>query len=230
MKCFNQNLNQTVMPVLLLFFSFFLSYHAHAQGYAIEMKYFDAAATDVKMNLTWSITPRECKLQTRSQLQGKSVTSSFYIDTEKNTIKMMDENPENGKKIFYTAPVSGIKPDPRFDYKRGKAMVVNETRKIAGFLCKKIVFTTEKFSAELWVAENLPDVKPWARFFQSYPELHALSEAGVSGFPLASELKDLSGKTMVSYEATSVVEKQFRPADFLVPDDYIDAALLQRKQ
>lgn len=215
-----------------LFFSFLalcLFSNVFAQGYEIEMKYADSNTPSMKANLVWNINPTNCKLQMNNQMEGRNVASVFHTDLTSNTLKMYEVNPENGKKIYYTVNVSSLKPDARFDYKRGKANITADTKTIAGINCKKIIFSTDKFVSEFWLAESLPDVKPWANFFQSYPELNAIAEAGLSGFPLSAIVKDLSGKVLVSFDAIRVNEKKFSATDFLVPAEYIDAASLQRK-
>lgn len=213
----------------LTYFCFIAWRQVSAQGYEIEMNYSDNNTPAMKVNLVWNINPTKCKLQIKTKFEGKNVASFFYPDVANGLLKMYEANPENGKKIFYTVNVSSLQPDARFDYKRGKVNLTNDVQTIAGVSCKKVTFTTDKFVSEFWLAESLPDVKPWASFFQSYPELNAIAEAGLSGFPLSSTIKDLSGKVLVSYQVTSVNARNFSDAEFLVPADYIDAASLQRK-
>ncbi len=200
-----------------------------AQGYSIQMKYTDNAIQNMQMELVWQIDKNNCKLQLKNRFEGKNVSSLFFTDRANNTIKMMDENPENGKKIFYTISTTSLKPDARFDYKRGKAVLTSEGKTIAGIPCKKVIFNTEKFNCEFWLAESLPDVKPWASFFQSYPELNGIAESELSGFPLASTIKDAAGNVIVTLEATNVQKTPLTEADFKVPSTYIDASTLQRK-
>lgn len=202
----------------------------NAQGFVIGMKYNNVAVPNMNTELVWNIDKGNCKLQMKTQYEGRNVSSFFYTDAAGSSIKMLEENPANQKKIFYTININSLKPDARFDYKRGRANVLNETKTIAGISCKKVEYTTDKFTCEFWLAESLPDVKSWSRFFQSYPELNAIAEAGLSGFPLASTVKDLSGNLLVSFDATEVKPTQFSASDFTVPSDYIDASKLERKK
>lgn len=202
----------------------------NAQGYVISIKYNNTATPNLNTQLVWNIDKGNCKLQMKTQYEGRNVSSLFYTDIAGENIKMLEENPANQKKIFYTLNINSIKPDAKFDYKRGRATVLNETKNIAGINCKRVEFKTDKFTCEFWIAESLPDVKSWARFFQSYPELNAIAEAGISGFPLASTVKDLSGNTLVSFEATEVKPTHFNASDFTVPADYIDASKLEKKK
>ncbi|MDW8274285.1 MAG: DUF4412 domain-containing protein [Chitinophagales bacterium] len=198
-----------------------------AQEYVIDMQYKDASQKN-PMQMVWHIG-KKIKIRVLNEYDGKKVWSSLIADPATSTIRMYDENPENGKKIFYTISSANIQPDARFDYKRGKATVTNETKNIAGYECRKVVFNTDKFTAEFWVTSTLPDIKPWAGYFRSFPELQGMEEAGLSGFPLSSVIKDPSGSLIASFEVKQVKSGSFEPSFFDVPADYIDARMLQRK-
>lgn len=222
------NIKKTTLALLLLLSIGIVQ--VFSQTYVIEMKYADDALQNMQMSLVWHVAPNDCKLQVKNSYEGRNVTSSFYVDKVNSSIKLLEENPTNGKKLFYTVSTSSIQPNVRFNFKGGKAEQTEEVKNIAGVSCKKAIFTTDKFVCEFWLASTLPDIKRWTNFFQSYPELQGMTVANLSGFPLAAEIKDLSGKTLVKSEAVAVTKKEFDEGDFKVPSEYIDASKLERKK
>jgi hypothetical protein len=216
---------------VLLFSCFILlfSSQAHAGDAVVKMKYVDANIKNAAVELTWHVNATNCKMEMKYDFDGKSTSSVFIPDLPSNNIFMYDVKADGKNKILFTLPVATLKGDTRFLYNKGKAKVTKEEKIIAGIPCQKVIFTTERFVCEFWVATSLPDVSRWANFFQSYPELAAITDAELKGFPLASTIKDLSGKLIASFEATSVSQAAISKEEFQVPQGYTKAEDIGRK-
>lgn len=215
--------------ILLAFFILFFSLFANAGDAVVKMKYIDANIKNASVELTWHVNATNCKMEMKYDFDGKSTSSVFIPDVPSNNIFMYDVKADVKNKILFTLPVATLKGDTRFLYNKGKTKVTKEEKSIAGVSCQKVIFTTERFVCEFWVATSLPDVSRWANFFQSYPELAAITDAELKGFPLASTIKDLSGKLIASFEATSVDQSAISKEAFEVPQGYTKAEDLRRK-
>ncbi len=209
----------------MLLFSFF----AHAGDAVVKMKYIDANIKNAAVELTWFVNDVSCKMEMKYDFDGKSTSTVFIPDVPANNILMYDIKADGKNKILFTLPVSTLKGDTRFLFHKSKTEVTKEEKNIAGIPCQKVIFTTERFVCEFWVATSLPDVSRWANFFQSYPELAAIADAELKGFPLASVIKDLSGKLIASFETISVNQSAISKEEFEVPQGYTKAEDIGRK-
>ena len=184
----------------------------------VKMKYANETFKGAEVELTWFLSSSNCKMELHFTNKDATTVSAFIPDN--NNLLMYDVKADGKNKLIYTLPLESLKSDPRLTFKRSKAVVKEETRRIAGVECKKVVFTTDKFVSEFWVAASLPDATKWQQYFLSYPELAAVAEAELSGFPLASVIKDLSGNIVSSFEATSVSFDALAKDVFLPPSGY----------
>jgi hypothetical protein len=214
---------------LFTIFILFISYFAMAGDAIVKMKYIDAKIKNAAVELTWYATEANCKMEMKYDFDGKSTTSVFIPNVRSNSILMYDVKADGRNKILFTLPVATLKGDTRFLYNKAKTKVSKEEKTISGISCKKIIFTTERYVCEFWVATSLPDVSRWASFFQSYPELAAIADAELKGFPLASTIKDLSGNLIASFETTSIDQSTLSKETFEVPQGYTKAEDLKRK-
>jgi len=215
--------------ILCAFFILLTSFFANAGDAVMKMKYVDANIKNAAVELIWYVNATNCKMEMKYDFDGKSTSSVFIPDVPSNNVLMYDVKADGKNKILFTLPVATLKGDTRFLYNKGKTKVTKEEKSIAGIPCQKVIFTTERYVCEFWVATSLPDVSRWANFFQSYPELVAIADAELKGFPLASTIKDLSGNLIASFETTSVDQSVISKEVFEVPKGYTKAEDLRRK-
>jgi len=215
--------------ILLAFFILVFAFVANAGDAVVKMKYIDANIKSANVELTWYVNATNCKMEMKYDFDGRSTSTVFIPDVPSNNILMYDIKADGKNKILFTLPVATLKGDTRFLFNKSKTKVTKEEKTIVGVPCQKVIFTTERYVCEFWVATSLPDVSLWANFFQSYPELAAINDAELKGFPLASTIKDLSGKMIASFETTSVDQSVISKEAFEVPQGYTKAEEIGRK-
>ena len=207
------------MKKILLFILAFANVLICSAGDAtIKMKYSNETFKGSGVELTWFLSATNCKMELSFTNKDMTTVSAFIPDN--NSLLMYDTKAEGKNRHIYTLPLETIKSDPKLLFKRSKVVVKDEVKKIAGIDCKKVVFSTDKFISEFWVATSLPDGAKWQSYFLSYPELAAIADAELAGFPLASVIKDLSGNTISSFEATSVSFSPLTKDIFFPPAGY----------
>ncbi len=216
--CLASHVSHLMSKISLLIFLF--PFSLIAGDAVISMKYTDAKIPAAKVELKWFLTDELCKMQMMYAYENQNTTTVFLPNTEKNSLLMYDVKADEKSKYLFTLPLETLKGDTRFAFNRSKVKEGKEEKTIAGVSCKKVTLTTDRFVAEFWLAKSLPDGGKWMNFFRSYPELAAIADAELQGFPLASVIKDLSGNVIASFETTSVQQSPISKNEFTVPAGY----------
>jgi len=175
------------------------------------VKNYNGTGTDVSM--TWYIGSHSCRLDmTATGKDTKSSNTVLLMDPATKTLSTYDAG-ATGQKVYFQLPASAIS---------GTASDVNvskttDTKQIQGYKCEKWTVTTGGSTYDVWITRDIDfDAAAYRDFFKSGPEIQALAQQGVKGFPLLTE--SATGANASSVEKVTV---QAIPASaFSIPSDY----------
>jgi hypothetical protein len=188
----------------------------------VKMKYYSAAIPAASMSATWYISGERLKLKLDfSSKEGQ--TETFFIPQKEKAI-LLSYTIAAKDKVYYEIPAASIEPQKDMAAKRLTVKATGEKKKINGITCEKITAKSDNAVLEMWVAPW--DIKAYAyqAYFRSNLEFQALSEIEMSGFPLESVTKDLSGKIISSFSLESLAEGALNASEFSAPEGYSKAA------
>lgn len=199
-----------------------------AKGIILTQKYVTGNSGQ-QISVTWFITDSQCKLKMQFSDKDVNTTTYFIPDLKSNRLLTYSDGPTPAgvTNTYYSLPVQNIQSH----VETSTVQRTGETKSINGFNCEKIIASTANGSTEMWVTKDLSVAfYKFASFFKSSSELKALSENKITGVPLASVTKNISGNTSTAYELVSVVSSEISDSEFVIPSEYKSAEESAKKK
>ena len=192
-----------------------------AKGLVITQKYTDPHQKGANITVTWYVSETQCKMQMAYTDDKMKTTSSFIPDVANSRLLTFSDGKAPGapQNTFYAVPIQNIKGENE----GGHVTVTQtgETQTLAGLLCEKVIVKTHQTTTEMWITRDFkPGFYKFSSYFQSSYELMGLEEKELSGVPLQSVTKDISGAIVNSYDLISATSADLSALDFTVPAEY----------
>jgi hypothetical protein len=180
----------------------------------IKVKFGTYNGSSEKFDFTWFVS--ENKLSIEMLVSGTENVTCIIPDL--GSKKLLTYNKSNQSDKRYMAIPINISTEDANDI---QVAVTEQTKKILGYDCKKIIVTTESQITEAWVTYDIAvDWKPYAAFFKTSDEIQGLAKAGIRAFPLQATTVDKAGQTVNSFVAELVQQEKVAKNAFSVPSDF----------
>lgn len=192
-----------------------------AKGYVFTQKY--VGASNANVTVSWYVTADNCKMKMVFGNQQINSTTWFFPDFAGNQLLSYNEGPvPNGvAKAYYKLPIDKVRVEAGNEATRMVVEKTTESKQIGGLMCNKYVIRTNKTETEVWVTSKFDAAfYRYYPFFKDHSALAGLFDAKVSGFPMESTTKDLTGKVLNAYQFVSATEIELSDIDFKVPTEY----------
>lgn len=192
-----------------------------AKGYVFTQKYIGASNANV--TVSWYVTDQNCKMKMLFGNAQLNSTSWFIPDFAGSQLLSYNEGavPNGVSKAYYKLPIDNVRVQGSNDVSRISVEKTTESKEIGGLTCEKYIIKTNKTETEVWVTKKIaPAFYRYYTFFKDHAALAGLNEGRISGFPLESVTKDLTGKVVSGYQFISATETELSDAEFKVPAEY----------
>lgn len=185
----------------------------------ISVHYIGNAEQKENYNLTWYFSGDKYRLDVLyvgSESNGKA---SVFLPNGGNKVVIYNTNPSTELDYkYFNATVDKIPTVEEY-----KVVATEETRTIAGFVCKKYIFKsfTGK-TVESWITQSI-DID-WAEIsapLRMLPEARIMAKYEIKGFPLSTIIRDESG-TVAQSTLISIKQRPQAPELFAIPEGYTE--------
>ena len=186
------------MKRLTIIFAFVLAFSArmHAQEFTgimqLEMENFE---TGEVASITCYLKFPYCKMQVNSTAKEGSSSYTLYFDNQKPEVIMVAGGTRTA------VPVAGL-PVNKYLENILVAIPTGRTQQTAGYNSTEVNIKSTNAVIQCWVATELEANFP--SVLNNRGIVKALKESNIKGIPLTMEVKDLSGKPVLSQRIISV--------------------------
>jgi hypothetical protein len=169
--------------------------------------------TGATITMNWSIGQHSCRIDMAAT--GKDVNSNtvLILDPASHTLKTYETGGNSAQKLCFQVDPSNISGNMTI-------MSVNptqEVKQINGYKCEKWVVISSTGASNVWISRDIDvDWSVYKDFFKTSPEIQALINQGVKGFPMLTE--STNGSNNVSVESVSA--QSIPASSFIVPAEY----------
>ena len=184
--------------IVLIFFFVSVAIHAqHTEGritFQIEITALDTSlatqqSAEIMQNSSMNLIFKEEKMRIDFIL-GEAGVNSYIVDGETDSALLLVANPKQRLGFFST--VNNIKERAASKKDSSTVILLNETRKILGYLCKKAILYEGEKQTTYWYTSDI----------EIDEKISVISNEMIPGFPMA--YSTVKGDILMEFEATAI--------------------------